>query len=287
MKRLFLLLVTCILLHFEGKTQDIQRPPIWGVAKMTFLVSDFQVARDYYGKFLGFNEAFSYHSEKGEIISFKLNDRQFLEFIEDKDAKEKNRLVSVSFDCHNPGQMEAYLRSKNIPIIRETGDDHAGNEVMSIQSTEFYFIEFGHFKQEGLHKRSLGQFLGENRIAYRLHHAGLYISDVNKTNQLYHKILGFSEMWCFKENNDAIPNYIYMRMRDCVENIEYVVNGDSNSSHPCFRVDDMQETIYTLKERSNGNSLARPGIGKGKRWLLNLKNTDGTKVEFTESYTIY
>ncbi len=76
-----------------------------------------------------------------------------------------------------------------------------------------------------------------------------------------------------------------MRIPDCVENIEYLVTDDSNSSHPCFRVEDMQETIYTLKERNREN-LAHPEIGKGKRWLLNLQNEDGTRVEFTESFTV-
>ncbi len=69
--------------------QSIIRPPMWGIAKMTFLVSDFQMARDYYGKFLGFDEAFSYNSGIGKVISFKVNDRQFLEFTEDKDAKKR------------------------------------------------------------------------------------------------------------------------------------------------------------------------------------------------------
>jgi hypothetical protein len=58
--------------------QEVYRPAIWGIAKMTFLVSDFQLARDYYGKFLGFEEAFSYPSDLGKVISFKVNDRQFL-----------------------------------------------------------------------------------------------------------------------------------------------------------------------------------------------------------------
>jgi len=31
--------------------QTVQRPALWGIAKMTFLVSDFAVARDYYGRF--------------------------------------------------------------------------------------------------------------------------------------------------------------------------------------------------------------------------------------------
>ena len=66
---------------FVPKQIATVRPAIWGIAKMTFLVSDFRVARDYYGQFLGFDEAFSYPSGLGKVISFKVNDRQFLEFV--------------------------------------------------------------------------------------------------------------------------------------------------------------------------------------------------------------
>lgn len=269
-----------------AKAQSIKRPPIWGIAKMTFLVSDFDLARNYYGKFLGYEEAFSYQSERGKIISFKVNDRQFLEFIEDKNAREKNRLVSVSFDCDELSQMESYLSSRNIPILKKTGKDGAGNEILQIPSTEFYALEFIHFANDGLHKKSAGKYLSEKRIAPRLHHVGLHISDVKRADEFYRGILGFGDMWRFREEDDAKPNYIYLRMPDCVENIEYLVTDDSNSSHPCFKVDDMQETIYTLKERREWGDVGRPAVGKGKRWLLNLKNEDNTKVEFTETYTI-
>lgn len=285
MKRLFLLITSISLLNI-GKAQEVQRPPVWGIASMTFLVSDLRIARDYYGHFLGFEEAFSYSSPEGEVVSFKVNDRQFLEFIEDKDAKDKNRLVDVAFNCDNPGQMETYLRSKNIPIVKENKLDPAGNDRLLIQSSEFYTISFIRYLPEGLHKKSQGKYMGESRIANRIHHVGLHISDVHKADQLYCIVLGFSEMWRFKEGDNAKPNYIYRRIPDCVENIEYLVTDDTNSSHPCFRVEDMQETIITLKERCGGETLAQPAIGKGNRWLLNLRNEDGTKVEFTESFTL-
>jgi hypothetical protein len=48
----------------------------------------------------------------------------------------------------------------------------------------------------------------------------------------------------------------------------------------------MQETIYTLKERRINETLGKPGIGKGKRWILNLRNADGTRVEFTEAHCV-
>jgi hypothetical protein len=96
---LFATLVLCQPIF--AQTPRPERPAIWGIAKMTYKVSSFDLARNYYGKFLGFDEAFSYSSGLGKVISFKVNDRQFLEFIEDNDAKNKPRLVSVSFETEN------------------------------------------------------------------------------------------------------------------------------------------------------------------------------------------
>jgi hypothetical protein len=135
-----------------SNSPGIIRPPVWGIAKMTFFVSDFKVAREYYGNFLGYSEAFSYSSKLGEVLSFKVNDHQFLEFIEDKDAKRNGFLASVSFECDEIGQMEDYLLSKKVEIINKEKNDGSGNQIISIQSTEFYQIEFIKFQANGLHK---------------------------------------------------------------------------------------------------------------------------------------
>ena len=132
MKKSFLLFILLIVPQF-GFQQEvaIERPAIWGIAKITFLVSDFKVARDYYGKFLGFDEAFSYSSDLGKIISFKVSDRQFLEFVEDPQAKDKKRLVSVSFETENVDQMRKYLKSHGLNVPDKTMIDGAGNEVFT------------------------------------------------------------------------------------------------------------------------------------------------------------
>ncbi len=114
LKFLNLALIICVF-NFNGLGQEkIECPALWGIAKMTFLVSDFGVARNYYGRFLGFAEAFSYTSPLGKTISFKVNDRQFIEFIEDADAKNKARLVSVSFETEAVEQMRKYLQSRGV-----------------------------------------------------------------------------------------------------------------------------------------------------------------------------
>lgn len=287
MKKKFFLFILYILpqLAFSQEVA-IERPPIWGIAKMTFLVSDFQVARDYYSRFLGFDEAFSYPSDLGKIVSFKVNDRQFLEFIEDQQAKDKKRLVFISFETDNVDQMRQYLKSAGVKVPDQTSIDGAGNEVFMVDDPSGNHIEFIDFKANGLHHQSNGLFLSERRISKRIHHAGLYAETIVDNDPFYVGILKFKEMVRYPEDKSLVPTILYLSMGDCIENIEHYSPNDQNISHPCFLVDDMQETIYTLKERKVNESLDKPVIGKGRRWILNLKNSDQTRVEFTEAFCV-
>lgn len=286
LKRIFISSVLIFVLLKAVYSQEPERPPVWGIAKITFLVSDFELARDYYGDFLGFEEAFSYPSKIGKVISFKINDRQFLEFVEDKNAKVKNRLVSVSFESDNINQMLEYLKYKGISVPEEVTVDGAGNSVFFVQDPSGIQLEYCQFNTNSLHSKSKGKNLSDKRISTRLHHVGLFTINIKENDKFYKEILGFREMWRYDENDEAKLNFIYLHIPDCVENIEYFVSEDQNVNHPCFLVNDMQEAIYTLKERQGENTLARPMIGKGNRWLLNMSNKDGTKVEFTEAYTV-
>jgi len=262
------------------------RPQIWGIAKMTFLVSDFGSARDYYGKFLGFDEAFSYQSEIGKVISFKVNDSQFLEFVEDKDAKQKARLVSVSFETENVEQRRGYLKSKRVEVPEKVSIDGAGNEVILVHDPSGIPVEFISLKPNSLHRTSKGKYLSANRISKRIHHAGLYTKEVLDNDPFYSGILGFEELWRYPVNNQEKIQMNYLQIPECAELIEHYSSDDVNFSHLCLLVDDMQEAVYTLRERKGDNRLATPVVGKGKRWILNLFNHDRSMIEFTESHTV-
>ncbi len=284
--RLVLLLFVFSQFSINLEAQEISRPPIWGIAKMTFLVSDFEVARNYYGRFLGFAEAFSYSSPLGKTISFKVNDRQFLEFIEDVDAKNKARLVSVSFETENVEQMRKYLQAKGVEVPSALNIDGAGNEVILVNDNSGVPVEFIRFTPKSVHLKSKGKALSANRISKRIHHVGLYSKQVVDDNPFYVGILGCKEIWRYPESRKEKVQMNYLQFPDCVENIEHYPTTDINFNHPCFVVDDMQETIYTLKERMVDERLGKPIVGKGKRWLLNMVNNDGTKVEFTETHCV-
>lgn len=278
-----------LLLFFQSGwlfAQQLERPAIWGIAKMTVLVSDFQLARDYYGRFLGFDEAFSYRSEQGNIISFKVNDRQFLEFIADKDAIHKKRMVSISFETENAELMRLYLKSKAIKVPDNILIDGAGNEVFTIEDPSGNLIEFIKFRTEGLHRASKGKFLSDQRISRRIHHVGLFVRQIIDNDPFYVGILNFKEIMRYPEDHQEIPFMLYLGFDDSIENIEFFPSTDPNVCHPCLLVDDMQETIYALKERRTVETLGKPMIGKGKRWILNIANADKTRVEFTEAHTV-
>ena len=283
-------IASCFLLfllfgHF-AIAQQVKRPPVWGIAKITFLVSDYKVARDYYGKFLGFDEAFSYPSNIGKVISFKVNDRQFLEFVVDPKAKDKKRMVSASFETENVEQMRQYLKSQGQAVPDKTMIDGAGNEVFSVVDPAGNRIEFIGWKSNSLHKKSNGKFLSDSRISKRIHHVGLYADKIIDNDPFYAGFLKFKEVMRYPDDHNVPPYMLYLGMDDCTENIEFFPSTDHNINHPCFLVGDMQETIYTLKERRVNESLGKPMIGKGRRWILNLSNDDKTRVEFTEAYCV-
>jgi catechol 2,3-dioxygenase-like lactoylglutathione lyase family enzyme len=285
-RRIFLCLALVFASCWLIIAQVTERPAIWGIAKMTYLVSDFSVARDYYGRFLGFDEAFSYPSPLGEVISFKVNDRQFLEFVMDKQARDKKRLVSVSFETDDAAAMRKYIISKGYDVQENVHFDGAGNEVFTINDPSGNLIEFIEFTNEGLHRKSKGLFLSDKRISVRIHHAGLYAEKIIDNDLFYAQMLGFKEMLRYPEDKNVPAIMLYLQIPECVENIEQYSPNDRNDAHPCFLVEDMQETIYTLKERKINETLGNPMIGKGKRWILNLRNADNTRVEFTEAHCV-
>jgi catechol 2,3-dioxygenase-like lactoylglutathione lyase family enzyme len=284
--RLFLIILLTIpqWVHSQGKETDL--PVIWGIAKMTFLVSNFQVARDYYGRFLGFDEAFTYSSDLGPVIAFKINDRQFLEFVEDLEAPAKNRLVSVSFETEDVEQMRNYLKYNGVNVPDKTSVDGAGNGVLLVHDLSGNPIEFIQYIAGGLHLGSRGRFLSEHRISGRIHHVGLYSGSIMDNDPFYAGILRFSEILRYPEDKSLAPIILYLGIGEGVENIEHYSPNDRDFSHPCFLVEDMQETIYTLKERRVNERLEKPIIGKGGRWILNLRNSDQTRVEFTEGQRV-
>jgi len=212
MKRTAAVLFALILLCSVASAQS--RPRVFGIARMTFLVSDESVAKEYYGDFLGFKKAFSYPGPLGTIHSYKVNDRQFLEFVVDPAAREKDRFVSLSIETESVPRMVDYLRSKGVEVSFPAKDG-AGNIVASTHDSYGNSIEFLEYSPSGLHARDAGRHLGRNRISTRIHHAGLPSRNIDPEDPFWVKAFGGRVLF-------SVPNKIiyfgFVNSTECVEN---------------------------------------------------------------------
>ncbi len=283
-RSIFIIFLIAFYSTVSSVAQEIKRPAMWGIPKITYLVSNYSLAQRYYGEFLGFAKAFSYASPLGEVVSYKINDRQFIEFVQDPKAKDKDRLVSVSFETENAEQMRLYLKSKGITVPENITVDGAGNKVFTVHDPSGIPVEFLEWGPKSLHRASKGKFLSPDRISDRMHHVGLYSLKLEDNPSFYTEILGFKTILRVPEDMSQQPQILYFQMPGTAEFIEHYPTDTRAFSHPCFVAKDMQEVIYTLKERKKDEQLAAPMIGKGRRWLLNIYTSDGTRVEFTEMF---
>ena len=121
-------LALALILGISLYAQDV--PEILGISGLTFKVSSFKMARDYYGRLLGFTEAFRYQSDAGKVLAFKVNDRQFIQLVEDPDVTPGNGLVKVSILVSSAGKMREYMAAKGWEVSDVT-TDWAGEKVFS------------------------------------------------------------------------------------------------------------------------------------------------------------
>src|SRR5271157_4964430 len=95
-----------------------QRPPILGVAHIALKTNDLAAARDYYGKYLGFAEAFSIPKPDGslEVTYFKVSDHQYIEVFPGLKSETEDRLSHIAFETTNAEQLRAYLASRGVAV---------------------------------------------------------------------------------------------------------------------------------------------------------------------------
>jgi len=159
--------------------------------------------------------------------------------------------------------------------------------VFSVVDSAGTVIEFIGFKKNSLHIKSKGKWLSKNRISKRIHHAGVYsVEKLTDNDPFYVGLLGLREIVRIPEDRTLSPGMLYLGIDDGVENFEIYTSQNPNATHLCLLVDDMQETIYTLKERRANEILRKPIIGRGKRWLSSIANSDNTTIEFTEAHCV-
>ena len=298
-KRAFYLAVSVfsLIFAFSSLAPAADRPPLVGIAHVAFQVSDLTKAQAFYGGLLGYDDAFRLYKEDGttSLVYFKVNDRQYLEIFPGLPPEQDDRLSHIALETTNLEALRLYLAEKGVQVPGKVNTGRDGNLNFTVKDPDGHRVEFVQYQPASMQMKAKGSYLGAKRLSGRMLHVGVTVVDVAAADRFYKDILGFSEIWRGGTTDD-VTSWINMKVPDGTDYVEYMlVTGKVDRKqlgtlhHAALLVPDMQQALETLRERQLGWDPAHvqaPRVGRNKRWQLNLYDSDGSRTELMEPFTM-
>jgi catechol 2,3-dioxygenase-like lactoylglutathione lyase family enzyme len=270
--------LVCLATIETARAQPAGRPRIYGIAHVTFRVSDLAVAQTFYGAWLALDGA-----PAGKCQAYRVGARQQILLEPGLKAGEDERLVSLGFITDSPDALRTWFTGRGVPVEDAL---RCGQRVVRVNDPEGHVIEFVAPGPAPARAR--------RRAAphVRILHAGLTVNDVGAMDRFYADALGFSEIWRGGRNDQTV-DWINMKTPDGTEYIEYMLVGAEpltrsrlgSMHHVALVVDDMQESYEAVLDRvprARWKEIGSPRVGRNRRWQLNLFDPDGTRTELME-----
>jgi len=264
------------------------RPPIAGIAHVAIQTSDLAKARAFYGGLLGFPEVLP---KRPHTAIFFVNDRQRLIVRDGLPPSRDERFIDLAFETH-VAAMREFLAARGAQPGAVTEDANAGGRRIEMTDPDGHPVQFVE-----LHRGGRGSVATpDRRLSRRILHAGLTVRDGAAADRFYTDVLGFSETWR-GGRPEGVINWINMRVPDGTDYLEYMLYPAAppdrrqlgSAHHVALLVTDIQQALETVRSRTapdDRNHRANPNIGTNNRWQLNLFDTDGTRVELMEPWTV-
>lgn len=268
-----------------------ERPAITGIANFVITTESIEDARTFYGKYLGYEEAFAHTRPgvEGDISVFKINDRQFIEVSPTLANEEDDKLIQIGFETADAQQLRDYLASKNVAVPETVENDSDGNLSFRVTDPEGHTVQFVQYLPDSIQMKDQGQHLAGTRISDNVLHVGVHIKDEALADSFYKDVLGFRPLWRGGMTDERVE-WVSLLVPDGDEWIEYMMWEEGNPPdnmrlgvlhHICVDADDeadMQAIYDTVVERGyHGNR--KPSIGRDGRWLLHLYDKHNTRTE--------
>jgi len=266
-----------------------QRPPILGVAHIALKTNDLAAAREYYGKYLGFEEAFKIANPDGsvEVTYFKVNDHQYIEVFPGLKSETEDRLSHIAFETTDAEQLRAYLASHGVTVPGKLRTLPDGNLSFVIKDPDGHTVEFVEYVPTGALGRTFGKFMPASRISDHIGHVGFTVSDRAAADRLFKDILGFHDVWHGGMKDDGPTQWVDMRVPNGMDHLEYMLEVHNPSprllgvmNHLCLIVPSVAESYKTLQARHM--KMEAPKIGRDGKWQLNLYDPNLTRGELME-----
>src|SRR5579872_2502629 len=163
-----------------------ERPPIIGVAHIGLKTDDLVAARNFYGKYLGFQEPFTLDKPAGGLLLtyFKVNDHQYIEVFPELKSETEDRLSHIAFETTDARQLRDYLAAHGVKVPEALHPGRDGNLSFMIQDPDGHSVEFVQYLPGSLHTNNFGKFLPDTRISTHMIHVGVTVANQEASDRL-------------------------------------------------------------------------------------------------------
>jgi catechol 2,3-dioxygenase-like lactoylglutathione lyase family enzyme len=283
------------------------RPRITGIDHIVFRASDAAAAKRFYGDLLGLRTTIGGvvgGCAPGECdggrkprevtparLQFEVGRRQMIYVEPDLPAGEDERLRLLAFATPDLDALAAHLTAKGVAVTRAAGPP-ASIRVTDPDGHLLAFVE-REWPAKDLSQRPV-VFRG-SPLSTRILHAGLIVRDEAAANRFYKDILRFGEIWR-GGRSEGTTDWVNMRVPDGTDYLEYMLESSppdrrqrGTRHHVALLVPDIQAAWEAAGARTPAGERARlgpPNVGRNGRWQLNLYDTDGTRTELMEPFTV-
>ena len=278
------------------RAQPPVRPRILGVAQAAFYVHDLAAARQFYGGFLGYAEAFSLKKPDGGVkaVLFKIGDHQSIELIPEP-APATDRLDHIALETDDAEAMRLYLRSRGIAVPDQVTPGVVTTAYFRVADPDGHLVEFAQYSPGSGTARDFGQHLPATRISLHLSHAGIMVRHLDAALKFYRDILGCVEIRR-GSGNGKVLSWDNLRVPDGTDWVEFMLyDGKPTlakmgvSHHFCLVVPDAAAAAKTLAGRPlppGARLLPEVSVGNDHKRKAQAYDPDGTRVEFMEPATV-
>lgn len=253
-----------------------KRPAITGIAFMRVYAADAAASANFYGNTLGLG-----HAENGGIISYSVNDLQWLEVEPLPSPAPASRLAAVAFTTRDAAGLQSYLKAHSVTIAEPLKNGSFG-----VHDPEGNLIIF---VQEGTHPKGL-PVASPDATSRRIIHAGFLVKDRAAEDRFFRDILGFRPYW-YGGQKDGRTDYVSLQTPEGTDWLEYMLNvGPDPSLHQYGVVDHfslgttkMSDAVDALaRNHCEGPNCTKTQMGRDGKVQLNLFDPDLTRVEYME-----
>src|SRR5689334_7315254 len=212
--------ITAALLLIATASQPVlERPPIYGIARVVFRVTSSDTAREFYGQVLGLDRV----GAGGGCVRYVVNDRQEIALEPGLPADEDERLSYLAWETASVDTMSTYLRNHGFtPESHAPATASAAQRALWVKDPDGHllaFVELPHRSADPSESKPT------SAVSTRVLHAGLTIRDAAAADKFYKDVLGFSEIWR-GGRPEGVTSWINMKVPNGTDYLEYMlVNG--------------------------------------------------------------